>query len=312
MNWRPGYWKQRINPSHVVPRWLYLALRAYILRYAPRAVVHRVKRSLLHRRRQTVISGPVLDRDAFRRMLAVNLKIGCGRVVFVHSSVDLLNCGFRSSDIMELLRDVVGPDGTLVFPTFPAKNSLQVLQSGMVFDSRRTPGYSGILGEMARRQPGAVRSIHPTRSVVAIGPAAEWITARHHESMLPCDELSPFYRMKEASGQIVGLGVSTRNLTFVHTLDDVMPSLLPFEVYHRETYAARCIDAKGREVHVRARAHDLTRMRIDVADFIHRFVDSGIAEDLHVGPMEFFRAEAAPLFDRLLQLARAGITIYRN
>ena len=49
-----------------------------------------------------------------------------------------------------------------------------------VFDVRRTPTAMGLLSEMARRQSDAARSLHPTHSVVAVGPLAGELVATHH------------------------------------------------------------------------------------------------------------------------------------
>ena len=57
-------------------------------------------------------------------------------------------------------------------------------------------------------------------------------------------------------------------------------------------------------------AHNPAQMGIDVPRFLAQNVELNVAEDLSVGPMNFFRVEAAPLFDKMIQLARSGVTIY--
>jgi aminoglycoside N3'-acetyltransferase len=289
-----------------------LIARSLVLRLMPGSATRRLKSWQLSRRRRVVRAGPVLDREAMRQLLRERLGIMKGRVVFVHHSLDLLHLDFPAAGLMDLLREAVGPEGTLAFPSFPAIPSFEFLKSGAVFDSRRIPGYTGLLGEMARRIPGARRSVHPIRSVVAVGPAAEFLTEAHHRSTLPCDRNSPFHRLHELGGLIVGLGVSSRNLTFVHVLDDLMPERLPFDVYRPERFSTPCLDAAGTPCTVTSRAHDPMRMLIDVAAFLERHVDHGVAEDFAIGPMRFFRAEASPLLGRLITLAGEGTTIYRD
>jgi aminoglycoside 3-N-acetyltransferase len=285
--------------------------RAVFLRYLPGSISRRMKSWQLSQRRKIIRSGPSIDRTAMRALLLDKLQIKPGNIVFVHHSIDLLNLTFSASELLNILRQVVGPDGTLVFPSFPSIPSYEVLETSIIFDCRRTPGYTGLLGEMARRIPGAHRSVHPIRSVVALGPAAAEITGTHHLSKLPYDKFSPFYKLYEHGALVVGLGVSSRNLTFVHVLDDLMPNLLPFDVYRPKVFSTQCINAFGAPCWVAARAHDPMRMRIDVAAFLRRYVDARIAEDLNIGCMRFFRADARLLLERMTDLAKQGKTIYQ-
>ena len=251
-----------------------------------------------------------MGEEDFRALLRDRLGVRLGTVVMVHNSMDLLNLGFGPARALQLLQEAVGPQGTLAFPTFPARSSYEVLKQGTIFDVRRTPCGSGLLGELARRQPNARRSLHPTRSVVALGPLAEALVANHHESPLVCGEGSPFRRIVEMQGQVIGLGISSKNLTLVHAVDDHPANPIGLWPYHPSTFLAPCIDETGRRQSVRTYAHNAARMAIDIPDFLAQHVDRSIAEDFAVGPMHFFRVAAAPLMHRMLELAQRGITIY--
>ena len=61
--------------------------------------------------------------------------------------------------------DVLGPTGTLMVPTFTHSGC-------QYFDPLVTPSLNGAVTEAARSFPGAVRSLHPTHAVTAIGPDA--------------------------------------------------------------------------------------------------------------------------------------------
>src|SRR3982750_4916607 len=121
---------------------------------------------------------PRLSELDFKEILSNDLNLREGDTVFLHSSVDQLNLDFPFYRILSLLRDVVGASGTLVFPTYPNHiiSSYEYLSQGAVFDVRRTPSYIGLLTEFARRNPGAIRSLHPSKSVCAIGPNAAELT----------------------------------------------------------------------------------------------------------------------------------------
>jgi len=84
----------------------------------------------------------------------------------------------------------------------------------------------------------------------------------------------------------------------------------PVDPYHDRIFHARCIDAEGRDVMVPTYAHDMARMKHDVPRFMRNQVPREICEDLTIGGMQFFRADTAPLFSRMMELARRGVTIY--
>ena len=233
-----------------------------------------------------------------------------GDTVFVHSSIDQLNLGFPFYRVLPLMEDQVGARGTLLFPTYPLLSSYEFLRRGEVFDIKKSPSYTGILSEVARRQANSVRSLHPTKSVCAIGAAAEELTCDHQKSPYPYDSCSPYYRITDFGGKIVGLGVSTANLSFVHCVDDALKEDFPVHPYHAQLFAATCINAAGTKVIVETYAHDLTKMNHNIPRFMKTHVSSDACVDLNLNGMKFFRADARRLFDEMSNLAATGKTIY--
>jgi aminoglycoside 3-N-acetyltransferase len=72
-----------------------------------------------------------------------------------------------------------------------------------------------ILTEYLRTWPGAVRSNHPTASVVAVGSQAEWIT-EDHPLCYGYGAGSPFEKLCKAGGQVLLLGSPLTSLTLLH------------------------------------------------------------------------------------------------
>jgi aminoglycoside 3-N-acetyltransferase len=251
-----------------------------------------------------------LSETQFVQILVNELGVRQGDTVFVHSSIDQLNLAFPFYRVLPMLRDLVGAGGTLLFPTYPRLSSYEFLRRGEVFDVRKTPSYTGILSEVARRQPDAVRSLHPTKSVCAMGPAAEELTRDHHRSAYPYDACSPYYRITEFGGKIVGTGVSTANLSFVHCVDDALKEHFPVQPYHAQLFAATCINGARNKVIVKTYAHDLRKMNHNIPRFMKTYVSSDACIDLKLNGMKFFRADARRLFDEMSGLAATGKTIY--
>lgn len=256
---------------------------------------------------------PRLSERDFTEILAGDLRLGEGETVFVHSSVDRLNLDFPFYRILSLLRGVIGPRGTVLFPTYPNHriSSYEYLRQGHVFDVRRTPSYIGLLTEFARRQREARRSLHPTKSVCAIGPLAEELTATHQNSPYPYDACSPYYKLTEHRARIIGLGVWTFNLSFVYCTDDALKEAAPMRTYHPEKFAAPCINYGGAKEIVETFVHDARKVDThDVPRYMKEHIPAEVCSDMLVKGMKFFTADAAKLFAEMMRLAKEGVTVY--
>jgi aminoglycoside 3-N-acetyltransferase len=279
----------------------------------PASAYESIVRKKKERERARLARLPKLSESDFSEILTGDLRLHSGDVVFVHSSLDQLNLDFPFYRILTLLRNVIGPDGTMLFPTYPNHriSSYEYLLQGKVFDVRRTPSYAGLLTEFARKQPAALRSLHPTKSVCAIGPLARELTNSHQNSRYPYDSNSPFYKLTEHQGKIVGFGVWTSRLSFAYCVDDAMKEEFPAPVYHDRVFAVPCIDYDGQTQIVETYAHN---MRVIDAhegpNFFRTHVANDVCADLTIRGMKFFRADARRLFDDLMQLAQQGITVY--
>ena len=165
--------------------------------------------------------------------------------------------------------------------------------------------------EFARRQRGAVRSLHPTKSVCAIGPAAKEITATHHLSPYPYDTCSPYYKLIERGGKIIGLGATTNYISFGYCVDDALKEKFPVRVYHDRIFDAPCVNYEGERVIVKTYAHDMSRvLHPHMPAFIKTYVSEQACRDLKIGGMKFFRASAPKLFAEMMELAKRDIIAY--
>ncbi len=265
------------------------------------------------RERRRVASLPSLSEKDFAQILVTDLGLGAGDLVYVHSGMDGLNLEFPFYRILFLVQDVIGNGGTVVFPTYPNHriSSYEWLKQGNVFDVRRAPSYTGILTEFARRQGKAIRSLHPTKSVCAIGPAASELTATHHLSPYPYDTNSPYYKLIAGGGKIVGLGTTTNYISFGYCVDDAFKENFPVRVYHDEMFSASCINYEGERVIVKTFAHDMsTTVHPDMPQWMRTYVSDEACRDLNLRGMKFFRANAARLFAEMMELAKRDIIAY--
>jgi aminoglycoside 3-N-acetyltransferase len=282
-------------------------------KFLPADVVASLIRAKKRLNRARVSRLPILAEADFTKILTNHLGLTSGDTVYVHSSVDQLNLGFAFYRILPLIQNVIGSQGTVLFPTYPNRSpvsSYEYLKQGRVYDVRRTPSFTGLLTEFARRQRNAIRSLHPTKSVCAIGPLAEILTASHQESPYPYDTCSPYYKLVEHEAKIIGIGVHTTYLSFVYCVDDALKEQNPVQTYFPEVFAAKCINYRGTVEIVHTYVHDMRSVVHDIPRFIKQHIPGNICADLTISGMKFFRADARPLFEKMLALANQGVMVY--
>jgi aminoglycoside 3-N-acetyltransferase len=255
---------------------------------------------------------PHISEDEFRSLLTEKLGIKKGSVVFIHSSVDRMFLGFPFYNLLPLLKDIVGPEGTLLFPNSHIKiRAEEYLQNpDAVFDIKRSVTIRGILPEMARQEEDAYRSLHPTNAVVAIGKYARELTQYHQDTIYPCGEKSPFYEITKYGGVIIGLGVSVDRLSFVHTVEDIMKENFPFKTRNEEIYECKVIDNERniRTIKTLVAAREIENR--NVVRFFKKYIPKDICKLITYKRVSFFRADSKELFEKMVILAKKGKTIY--
>jgi aminoglycoside N3'-acetyltransferase len=254
-----------------------------------------------------------LTEQEFRKILTEELRIAKGSVVFIHSSVDNLNIRFDTLKLLEILLETVGEVGTLVLPcwqfTYRAED---YLKSGKVFDVRRSPSALGMLSEMARRYPGANRSLHPTNSIVAIGKHAVAITEAHHTDIYPCGEKSPYYKVMQLDGIIAGIGVNANFMSFVHCPEDVLKEQFPVKTRLDQVFEAPVKTEDGSVEIVKTLAAHPQIKNNDILGFLNKYVVKSICRNITIKGNRFFIAHPKELFDSIVELAKENNTIYTD
>ena len=146
-----------------------------------------------------------------------------GDTVLIHSNVArtvieqsrYLGYRVKPEDVLKSFLDAVGSQGTLILPLFNFD-----FTKGAPFDIRTTPSQMGILTELARMNPGAVRTGHPIYSFVAIGKNAIFFKSINNRSAYSED--SPFGLLGKIDGKIAVLDLpDSKSMTFYHHVEEV-------------------------------------------------------------------------------------------
>ncbi|MFD0201982.1 MULTISPECIES: aminoglycoside N(3)-acetyltransferase [Saccharothrix] len=184
-------------------------------------------------------AGPLCTRESIGSQLG-ELGLRSGDTVLVHSSLSSLGwvCGGANAVVLALL-DVLGEGGTLVVPTQSGDNSdpsawrnppvpeswwADIRASMPPYDPRTTPSRGmGVVAEVVRTWPGALRSAHPQTSFAAVGPRAADVVADH---ALDCQlgEHSPLARLAAMGARVLLLGVGFDSCTAFHLAEYRLPA----------------------------------------------------------------------------------------
>jgi aminoglycoside 3-N-acetyltransferase len=160
------------------------------------------------------------------------LGVKPGMTLIVHAS--LARLGFvigGAPAVIHALMDALGPEGTLVMPTFSgaltdpatwreppvaAEWHAFIRDNMLPFDPLRTPTrLMGQIAEQFRTWPGVMRSNHPVTSVAAWGRHAAYLVERHSLAWSLGDE-TPMGRLYELEGWILLLGVGHGRNSSLH------------------------------------------------------------------------------------------------
>jgi len=195
-----------------------------------------------------------------------SLGVEEGRDLIVHSAMSKIGMLESGADtVIDGLIEVIGPKATLVMPAYPMRASmLETMRDPTPFRVGKDRSYMGKLTEVFRQRQGTLRSAHPTHSVAALGPSAEFYVGDHHRSGSPCGSGSPFMRLWENDGQILCIGTGVGKVTSHHVIEDRLESF-PMEVYMDEILSKDVEFSDGRIEKVEVRVHrpELSRVRVD-------------------------------------------------
>ena len=146
----------------------------------------------------------------------VRLGVPRGGLMMVHSSLRSIgHVDGGAETVVDALLDALGPEGTLVVPTFTDDAAKR--GADFVFDPLNTPSLAGAISEAARRRTGARRSLHHWHSVGAIGPLAETVATEVGAS--PWQPDGPMPKIIDLGGLFLLLGVPYQRLTLVHLME---------------------------------------------------------------------------------------------
>ena len=146
------------------------------------------------------------------KSLTIDLKrIGVkqGDILIVHGSMKKIGTNIEGGPeaVVQALINAVGPQGTIVFPTFVAL--------ALNTDLRYEPSRLGLLSETFRKWPRVKRSNNPTNCVSAYGKHAIEII-KNHEKTTQLGLDSPLHKASNMGAKVLHMGTNLKSCSLIH------------------------------------------------------------------------------------------------
>lgn len=172
-----------------------------------------------------------------------NLGLSAGDIVLVHSSLSSLGYVEGGPEtVIDALLETLGPQGTLLMPSFQSGGEHALTRQDCEFDIRTSRSELGIITEKFRLRPGVIRSLNPTHCTAGIGPKAADILQDHQYCTVSVGKNSPYDKLTKMGGKILLLGVTHESDTTLHFVENTngAPTL------SQEKFEPTVIDTDGR------------------------------------------------------------------
>jgi len=289
--------------------------------FAP-AFLHRLRVSRQKARRRAVRASqsnalPPLTQAQIEDDLRA-LGLTRGRDLLVHSALSKIGPLEGGAETMiRALIAVVGPESTIVMPTYPMPATMhEWMTDPTPFCLATSPSRMGALTEVFRGMHGTLRSAHPTHSVAAYGPAAELYTCDHHKVVTPCAEGSPFRIHNDRGGDILCLGTGVGKITSYHVVEDYLDDY-PLPVYLDQRMAKDVIHSDGlrSRVEIVVGNPKLSPWRVDnfkpkETEFLGHLRSYAVMQEGKIGSATSHLIDGVRFHEMMLDLTRKGTTIY--
>jgi aminoglycoside 3-N-acetyltransferase len=230
------------------------------------SIGRRISEGVIRRLKRVRRSFVRLDERRIREALDA-----CGtfraELLLVHSSLSA--CGAIQGGpaaVVNALRAWITDRATLAMPThtwsYPDATGV-----APVFDFQSTPSIVGTITDYYWRQPGVVRSQHPSHSLAGSGALAEQLCYGHEHCETPCGAGTPYQRIAEGDSSVLMFGATMDSYTLLHTAEDAAG--VPYLYYpSRVTLRTRNSDGSVRSLPMWRQDMSVTRRFADTAKWL--------------------------------------------
>ncbi|UPO98531.1 AAC(3) family N-acetyltransferase (plasmid) [Cetobacterium somerae] len=166
------------------------------------------------------------------------LGVRAGDNLIVHSSWrQFYNFLGTPQDVIEVLKEILGEDGTLIMPSYG--------ENIRYFDVNKSKSNAGVITEIFRKLPGTLRSHCTHFSMSAYGKNSKYLTKDHFFSKYGFDKYSPyskFIKLDNSKILFLGLGKEPTKISLFHCVSaELMENNKYFESLLSNVYNSKLV-----------------------------------------------------------------------
>ncbi len=218
--------------------------------------------------------------------------------IVVHTSYKSLGGVEGGADtVIDVMRELVGPGGTVMFPAF----NFQSWTETHYFDVIETPSKMGMITEMARLRPDAKRTPHPIYSFSVLGARADEFSKA--DDVEAYGSNSAFALFHKLNATIISIGLDFNNSFSMHHYIE----------YHTGCNYRRVKDFAGiymgydRKAQIKkysmfVRLND--RVKTYIVPGMNELLHAGVIKEIQVGPAKVHYLTANEFFDNMSVIVR--------
>jgi len=125
------------------------------------------------------------------------------------------NINFNIDFFLETILEVIGPEGTLVLPTYNWD-----FCKGIKFDYNKTQSVTGVLGKVALKRDDFIRTTNPIYSFAVAGKEKDKLYNLKHSSCFGKDSPFSFFHYKNVKYLSIGVDYKFLGFTPVHYVEE--------------------------------------------------------------------------------------------
>jgi aminoglycoside 3-N-acetyltransferase len=253
----------------------------------------------------------------FRRFDGEDLKFALWQMGVAETDTLMVHANFRHdsgfqgspADLVSAFVELVGKHGNFMMVSIPFRGyAYDYLAQGKPFHVKRTVSMMGLVSEVFRRQPGVIRSRHPTHPVLAYGKDAASIAAGHENAVFPTGEGTPFERLCQLDGRVLLFDVGFGALTLFHHVEHLLRHKLSLPLYDERLFAMKLIDEQDREhtVQTYAFAKGVIRHQRKLEMELRR---RGVLRTRKLGNSTLMLVNARDVVDTMSEMIDSGVAL---
>lgn len=245
--------------------------------------------------------------DILNVMSEMGLKRGS--VIIIHSSMkSFYNYRGTAEELILAIINYIGPEGTLCMPSYPYDKDNQ----DKIFNVKTDASAAGYMSEIFRTKFNSCRSLNKLHSVCAIGKYAKEIVSDHHLSKICFDEYSPYFKLYKLNAITFNFGMPK---WFLGTIEHVPESILAHEISFFTKKFSQPKTFKYLDFNDNIYFHTMYSsksiyIRNHNSDFAPNYFIKSKFSRRYMSNLFISAYDSQYLVERLIELAKQGITIY--